>query len=149
MGNPPLPGNTAVGRLSWAEYLATQFNTSLTLAFNFAVAGATVDNSIVQAYIATVPGVVDQVNTWNKNLASKPSYAPWTAENALAAIWIGVNDVGNSYTQSREEAHLNKDLDRYFEQLEVLYGGGGRGGARRGGPRGGRGRRRAGAPGGM
>lgn len=124
MGNPPLPGNTAVGGLSWAEYLATQFNTSLTLAFNFAVAGATVDNSIVQAYIPTVPGVVDQVSTWNKNLASKPSYAPWTAENALAAIWIGVNDVGNSYTQSGEESRLDKDLDRYFEQLEILYKGG-------------------------
>ncbi len=126
MGNPALPGNTQAGGLTWAEFLATQFNTSLTLTFNFAVAGATVDNSIVAAYMPTVPSIVDQVGTWTKNLALKPSYAPWAADSALVAVWIGVNDVGNSYSQSGEEARLNKDLDRYFEQLGVLYEGGGR-----------------------
>jgi phospholipase/lecithinase/hemolysin len=126
MGNPPLPGNTQAGGLTWAEFLATQFNTSLTLTFDFAVAGATVDNSIVQAYMTSVPSIVDQVSTWSKNLASKPTYAPWTSDNALFAVWIGVNDVGNSYTQSGEDARISKDMDRYFEQLGVLYKAGAR-----------------------
>ncbi len=126
MGNPPLPGNTQAGGLTWAEFLATQFNTSLTLTFNFAVAGATVDNSIVAAYMPTVPSIVDQVGTWTKNLAPKPSYAPWTGDSALFALWIGVNDVGNSYTKSGEDVLVSKDMDRYFEQLEILYKGGAR-----------------------
>ncbi len=126
MGNPALPGNTQAGGLTWAEFLATQLNTSLTLTFNFAVAGATVDNSIVAAYMSTVPSIIEQVTTWSRNLGPKPTYAPWTAETALFAIWIGVNDVGNSYTQSGEEARLNRDLNRYFEQLTVLYKAGAR-----------------------
>ncbi|KAK3370785.1 hypothetical protein B0T24DRAFT_650062 [Lasiosphaeria ovina] len=126
MGNPPLPGNTQSGGLTWAGFLASQLNTSLTLTFNFAVAGATVDNSIVQAYMSSVPSIADQVKTWTSNLQSKPSYAPWTAENALFGVFIGVNDVGNSFTQSGEVARLNKDLDRYFSLLGTLYAGGAR-----------------------
>jgi phospholipase/lecithinase/hemolysin len=126
MGNPRLPGNTQSGGLTWPGFLATELNTSLTLTFNFAVAGATVDSSIVQPYMSTVPSIADQVKTWTTNLESKPSYAPWTAENALFGIYIGVNDVGNSFTQSGEDARINKDLDRYFSLLGTLYAGGAR-----------------------
>ncbi|OIW22997.1 hypothetical protein CONLIGDRAFT_687074 [Coniochaeta ligniaria NRRL 30616] len=125
LGNPSLNKlNTMSGGLTWPGFLATQFNTSLTYAYVFAVAGATVDNSIVPAYSSSVPSISDQVKTWTTNLQSRPSYAPWTAEDALAAVWIGVNDVGNSYSQSGEEARLNKDLDRYFALLGTLYTGG-------------------------
>lgn len=112
------------GGLTWPGFLATQLNTTLTYAYVFAVAGATVDNTIVPAYSSSVPSISDQVRTWTANLQPKPAYAPWTADDALAAVWIGVNDVGNSYSQSGEEARLDKDLDRYFALLATLYAGG-------------------------
>ncbi|KAK0705468.1 carbohydrate esterase family 16 protein [Lasiosphaeris hirsuta] len=125
MGNPALPGSTFSGGLTWPGFLATQLNTSLTLTFNFAVAGATVDNSIVQAYRSGVPSIADQTKTWTTNLRPKPSYAPWTAESALFGVWIGVNDVGNSFEKSGSTL-VTKDLDRYFSLLETLYTGGAR-----------------------
>ena len=40
--------------------------------------------------------VVDQVSEFNEYLASKPAGAEWNSANSLFAIWIGINDVGNS-----------------------------------------------------
>lgn len=116
------------GGMTWVGHLATEHNTSLTLAYDFAVAGATVDNSIVAAFSSSVPSVVEQVTTWTKNVAPKPTYAPWTADDALFAVWIGVNDVGNSYTKAvaAEATLVNKDLDQYFAQLALLYKAGAR-----------------------
>lgn len=118
------------GGMTWVGHLATEHNTSLTLAYDFAVAGATVDNSIVAAFSNSIPSVVEQVGTWTKNVGTSPppSYAPWTADNSLFAVFIGVNDVGNSFTKAAaaETALVNKDLDQYFAQLAVLYKAGAR-----------------------
>jgi hypothetical protein len=43
-----------------------------------------------------------------------PTYAPWTAESSLFAVWLGVNDVSDTYSQSGEDAWINRDLDNYF-----------------------------------
>ncbi|CAK7198242.1 hypothetical protein SEUCBS139899_000901 [Sporothrix eucalyptigena] len=128
LGNPALPGNTMAGGMTWVGHLATEHNTSLTLAYDFAVAGATVDNSIVAAFSSSIPSVVEQVGTFTKNLVPAPASAPWTADDALFAVWIGVNDVGNSYTKAAaaETALVNKDLDQYFAQLAILYKAGAR-----------------------
>lgn len=104
---------------------------SLTLAYCFAVSGATVDNSVIPSFANSVPSLSDQVNIWSANLQSRPSYAPWKAENALVAVWIGVNDVGNSFLFNSEEKEvlvhrLRKDRDRLFDLLQDLYEGGAR-----------------------
>lgn len=121
LGNPPLPGDTTSGGLTWPGFLATELNTSLVLTYVFAVGGATVDNSVIPGYFPWIPSVSDQVETWTSNLQSKPPYAPWTAENALFAVWIGINDIGMTYSQPEEEARLSKALDRYFTILCDLY----------------------------
>ena len=121
MGNPPLPGDTLAGGMTWAGHVTTQLNSSLTLTYDFAVSGATVDSSIVQPFAPGIPSVVDQVKTFKDNVAPKPTYAPWTAENALFFVWIGVNDVGNSYAQAGAATILNRDLDQLFAQLQILY----------------------------
>lgn len=88
--------------------------------------GATVDNSIIPAYSTWVPSLSDQVETWTAHLAPRPGYAPWTPANALFAVWIGVNDVGNSFSQPGEEVRLSRDLDRLFVLLGKLYACGAR-----------------------
>lgn len=114
--------------MTWVGHLATEHNTSLTLAYDFAVAGATMDNSIIAAYSPTIPSATQQISTFTKNLVPPPAYAPWTADDALFAVWIGVNDIGNSFTrpEATERPLIGKDLDQYFEQLGFLYKAGAR-----------------------
>lgn len=126
LGNPTLPGWTASGGLNWVGFLVSQLNTSLTLSYNFAYGGATTDATLVAPYTTTVLSFVDQVTEFTNNIASKPSYAPWTAANTLIGVWIGVNDVGNSYWLSNETDVLNAIMDRYFQQLQIIYDAGAR-----------------------
>ncbi len=70
--------------------------------------------------------LIDQVTQFSESIATKPAYAPWTAENALFGVWIGVNDVGNSWWLEEYDALVEKIMDTYFGQLQVLYDAGAR-----------------------
>jgi phospholipase/lecithinase/hemolysin len=124
-GNPPLPGWTASGGLNWVGFLASQFNTSTLLAYNFAYGGATTNASIVAPWQPTVLSFIDQVAQFSGSIAKKPSYAPW-GDNALFGVWMGVNDVGNTWWKSDYEQLLGQIMDSYFGQLQVLYNAGAR-----------------------
>ncbi|KAL2015160.1 hypothetical protein VTK56DRAFT_6192 [Thermocarpiscus australiensis] len=126
LGNPPLPGWTASGGLNWVGFLASQYNTSALLAYNFAYGGATTNASLVPPYEPTVLSLIDQVAQFSGSIASKPSYAPWTAADALFGVWIGVNDVGNAWWTAGYDALVEEIMDSYFGQLQIMYDAGGR-----------------------
>jgi hypothetical protein len=126
LGNPSLPGWTASGGLNWVGFLASQFNKSTLLTYNFAYGGATTAADLVTPFQPTVLSLVDQVAQFSGSIASHPSYAPWTAANTLVGVWIGVNDVGNSYWRTDETVLLGKIMDRYFAQLQIVYNAGAR-----------------------
>lgn len=113
-----MPGQTTSGGLNWVGQVASKLNTTLVLTYDFAVSGATTDKELVDTYASACYD--DQVDTFHSNLASKPSYAPWTAESALAAVWVGINDVGENFWD-RTATPIDAILDRYFELLQVLY----------------------------
>lgn len=100
--------------------MVTEFNASLTYSYNFAYGGATTNATIIPPYAPTVLSFIDQVKIFTSNVASKPSYARWTAENAVVGVWMGVNDVGNSFWLDYEAVNA-RVLDSYFGQLEILY----------------------------
>ncbi|KAK4120634.1 carbohydrate esterase family 16 protein [Parathielavia appendiculata] len=125
LGNPPLPGWTASGGLNWVGFLASQYNTSTLLAYNFAYGGATTNATIVPPYAPTVLSFIDQVAQFSGSIASKPSYAPW-GDNALFGVWIGVNDVGNTWWKSDYDQIVAQIMDSYFGQLQILYNAGAR-----------------------
>jgi hypothetical protein len=104
--------------------MVTEFNASLIYSYNLASGGATTDSDIIPPYAPTVLDLIDQVQVFSDNLASKPSYAPWTAENTVAGVWMGVNDVGNSWWFSNYTDINTVVVDRYFEQLQILYDAG-------------------------
>ncbi|KAF4978453.1 hypothetical protein FZEAL_5178 [Fusarium zealandicum] len=120
LGNPPFPGWTAAGGANWVGSMVKEQNNSVVLSYNFAYGGATVDANIVTPYTDTVLSMVDQVNQYKGSIAKRPAYAPWTASNALAGVWIGVNDVGNTYWNSDAAAVTERAVTRYFELLKVL-----------------------------
>ncbi|ROW04209.1 hypothetical protein VSDG_00939 [Cytospora chrysosperma] len=126
LGNPPLPGWTASGGLNWVGFLVSEFNDSTLLSYNFAYGGATTDSNLVTPYDPSVLSFVDQVTEFSESVASHPSYAPWTAENTLVGVWIGVNDVGNIYWLSNVTDVLDAVISRYFEELQTIYDAGAR-----------------------
>ncbi|KAF2750286.1 carbohydrate esterase family 16 protein [Sporormia fimetaria CBS 119925] len=126
LGNPSYPGWTASGGPNWIGYLVKEYNAGDLFSFNFAYGGATVNASLVQPYQPTVKSLIDQVQQFHASIASKPSYAPWTADNSLFAIWMGVNDVGNSYWSADVEDLHNRIMQDYFEEVEVLFSAGAR-----------------------
>jgi phospholipase/lecithinase/hemolysin len=100
----------------------SKLNTSLILAYDFAVSGATTDTDIVSSYATYC--FDDQVETlFQTYLASKPDYAPWTSADTLVAVWIGINDVGQPFWDG-EAAPIDAVMDRYFGLLQDLYNDG-------------------------
>jgi hypothetical protein len=80
---------TQSGGDNWIGYLTTEYNTSLILSYNLAIAGATIDNSLATWEFGDV---TSQVAAFRSNYASRPESAPWTADNALASFWVGINE---------------------------------------------------------
>lgn len=126
IGNPELPGWTAAGGFNWVGLAVTEFNADLLLSYNFAYGGATTDADLVTPYAPEVLSFADQVDLFSDNLAAEPQPEPWTAENSLFAIWIGVNDVGNVFWDADAQGRVEGVVERYFELVSALYDGGAR-----------------------
>ncbi|KAF9777327.1 hypothetical protein IL306_004458 [Fusarium sp. DS 682] len=121
IGNPPFPGWTAAGGPNWVGDMVKEQNNSLVLSYNFAYGGATVDANIVKPYQSTVLSFVDQVNQFSNSVGKHPAGTSWNAQNTIAGVWIGVNDVGNSFYLQDSAAVVEKATTRYFELLQTLY----------------------------
>ncbi|KAL8334183.1 hypothetical protein RB593_003724 [Gaeumannomyces tritici] len=124
LGNPNLPGWTSSGGLNWVGFLASQLNASATYSYNLASGGATTDRTLVQPYQPTVSTFVDQLGQFGDSLAARPPWAPWTAASALAGVWMGVNDVGNTFWSPGAGELMARVVGRYFDQLQLLYDAG-------------------------
>lgn len=99
----------------------------MTLAYDFARVYATVDNDIIPAMYPNIPSIEDQVQIWNSNLASKPSYAKWTSANSVFAVYVGTNDIGNTFGEpDTMQTKLSAAQTRLFELLGSLYAAGAR-----------------------
>ncbi|KAF2756140.1 hypothetical protein EJ05DRAFT_91232 [Pseudovirgaria hyperparasitica] len=123
IGNPSFPGWTTSGGPNWLGYLTTRYNTSLVLTYNFASGGATVDAALVAPYTPSVLSLGDQVRIFTDNA----HLVDWRAAGASTfAVWIGVNDVGNSWWMDDETARVQRIIARYFELVADLYDAGAR-----------------------
>ena len=97
MGNPPYPGWTSTGGPNWVGYLATQYNKSTILTYNYAYGGAVINASLVTPWTTGVLCLTDQVQQFLEGAGTKPAETKWTEKNALFSIFIGINDIGNSW----------------------------------------------------
>lgn len=115
-----------LGGVNWIGLLVSQYNLSTLLSYNFAYGGATTDADLVAPYEPTVLSFVDQVTEFSNSIASHPSTTPWTSENSLFGVWMGVNDVGNTYYESNVTTILDDIMVVYFDQLQIMYDAGAR-----------------------
>ncbi|THH29896.1 hypothetical protein EUX98_g4284 [Antrodiella citrinella] len=125
LGNPPYPGDTATGGSNWVDVDTIVFNTSLILTYNYAYGGATIDTKLVPPSNATILTLTDQVDQFLTGATSNGSATFWTSNNTfkLFSFWIGINDIGISYTDSgRRDAVSDTSLNAYFALVQkVLY----------------------------
>ncbi|KAG6909183.1 hypothetical protein DXG01_001697 [Tephrocybe rancida] len=110
LGNPTYPGWTATGGENWVDIATTKYNKSLVFTYNYAYGGATIDATLVAPYTPTVLSLTDQVNQFLSGAGTKPAATPWTSANALFSIFIGINDIGNSYYLSGDRAAFSDTL---------------------------------------
>jgi len=127
--NSPVPGDTSSNGPNWVQFLGGTYNITDTKVFNLASGGATIDAALVAPFEPTVLSIVDQVTQFHDILAPKPVGAQWSSNNSLFAIWIGINDVGNSFgwTNVTSQAAFHHVLmERLFSQVDILYQDGAR-----------------------
>jgi len=98
---------------NWVGYLATEFNKSRLLVFDYALSGAIArDLCHRQVERSFLKGAGNQ--------AARPESAKeWNAGNALFVSWIGINDIGRGWSSKTS-------LDILFEAQEMLYDAGAR-----------------------
>jgi len=91
-------GSTVTGGPNWIDAETTVYNKSLILTYNLAYSGATIDANLVTPYTPTVKSLTDQVNQFLASYADKPASVPWKSKHTLFSVWIGINDIGNSWS---------------------------------------------------
>jgi hypothetical protein len=91
-------------------------NSSVTLSYNFAGSGSTVDKHLVRA---RKDDFEDQVNAFKEHYGGEERH--WTAENAVVGVWFGVNDIRRSFSNNKAGDLITSVMVSYFEKLEMLY----------------------------
>lgn len=91
------------------------------LTYDFAYYGADVSNDIINTGVTT--DVIAQVAEFEDNLVPAPSYAEWTADDLLVAVWIGINDIGECFWESEVYATcpIDEVMTKYFSLMQNLY----------------------------
>jgi hypothetical protein len=74
--------------------------------YNYAYGGATINATLVKPFEPSVLSLTDQVNEYLSGAGTKPTVTPWTSSDALFSVWIGINDIGNSF-------YLSGDREQY------------------------------------
>lgn len=107
------------------RFLTVKHNTTLTLLYDLAVAGATIDNDILD--VPGVPAYDDQVNSlWVPNYASKKGTV-WDSSSAIFLVWLGSNDIYWGYNSTTPDALVSQLMDAYWNTItEKLYTSGAR-----------------------
>ncbi|OJJ46922.1 hypothetical protein ASPZODRAFT_2127732 [Penicilliopsis zonata CBS 506.65] len=136
MGNPKLGTCTSSGGINWVGYLVTS-NPGI-LSFNLAAGGATIDKAMIHS---DARDLVSQINLFGEHYCPRDGgkAVPWTSENAVFGIWIGINEyeptvysndlyfndsVGLSF--EGKTPPIQSLMNRYAAQMERLYDEGAR-----------------------
>lgn len=99
------------------------YNTSTTLCYNFAYGGATTNSTLAHPFSTKVQDFSAQVDLFEQYVGAKPAIADWTTADSMFGVWLGVNDIGNSYTNTTVyETALIRDHDNVQRTIgETLW----------------------------
>jgi phospholipase/lecithinase/hemolysin len=125
------PGATSVYGKNWVYFLLVTYNASTFLSYDLAVSGATLDSDIVAPASPSIPSVKQQItNEFLPGYRSPivvPTPSKWAGNDTLFTIWIGINDIGATFTNTSATANISQELiSEYASLVEQLYAAGAR-----------------------
>ncbi|KAF2095286.1 hypothetical protein NA57DRAFT_79775 [Rhizodiscina lignyota] len=121
IGNPAFPATSSSGGENWVEFLTATYNRSLTLTYDIAVGGATVESSLIPPAVETVD-LGGQLSTWEKDAEQHERTGAWDADNSLFLLWFAVNDVNQGFNLTSDQDSLyEQDMTIYFDHAISLY----------------------------
>lgn len=106
-------------------FLTTKYNGSVLQTYNLAYGGATVDSDLVAPYDPSVVSLKEQIRTeflpgYTGESPAAPGAPAWSGADSVFAVWIGINDVGNSW--SLEAARRDALYAQIFDLYAALAG---------------------------
>ncbi|KAI1811984.1 hypothetical protein GGS20DRAFT_592349 [Poronia punctata] len=128
-GNPTYPGWTSSNGPNWVSYLTFKYNASTLLTYNLAYGGATVDSDLVTPYDPSVISLKEQVESeFIPGYTGSSAQTEWSGDDSIFAVWIGINDIGNSYWNGEDATNeLNAKIFTVISDLvDQIYTAGGR-----------------------
>ena len=115
------PADPFAGGPNYVGFLATKYNSSYVLAYDFAVGGATITNSLVSS---SAP-FETQVGRYFEPKYTSPHVGDWNSDNAIFSVFFGINDVDGSLSNGASPADPSTRvpalLDAYFMLCDNLY----------------------------
>jgi len=118
LGNPAYPGYTATNGPNWVDFLTTTYNKTFLETINLAYGGATVDSALVTPYLPTVLSLKEQIQT---EYVPAATFFDWQANDTLFATFIGINDVGNAYSEANSSLIFSLVFEEYASLIDELY----------------------------
>ncbi|KAF7798409.1 hypothetical protein EIP86_009630 [Pleurotus ostreatoroseus] len=132
LSNEIVPNKTSSDGSNWIEFLTgclegRPSDCSPHQLWDFAFAGADIDPTILPLHHNFSVDLVDQVNQWATYAAK---VVPHPADKTLTAWWIGINDTGDSFSNSSITdwtLFWHSEMRSYFNAVETAYKNGLRG----------------------
>jgi len=104
------------------DFLTTTYNKTFLKTVNLAYGGATVDSALVEPYLPTVLSLKDQIQTeYIPIYANHPSFFDWQSNTTLFAAFLGINDIGNAYSEANRSLVFSLDIPAYASLMDQVY----------------------------
>ena len=81
----------------WTNHLVGTYDASKNSCYNFVYGGAPTNSSLVATYSSKKPDFREQNELFVRCALSKPAIASRTTADSTSGVWLGDNDIGNSY----------------------------------------------------
>ncbi|KAI2633344.1 hypothetical protein GGS21DRAFT_129912 [Xylaria nigripes] len=129
LGNPPYPGIISTDGLNWVDFITFKYNASTLLTYNFGYSAATVDSNVIPPMNPAALSLRVQVESeFIPGYTGCSAKANWTGDDSIFIIWIGINDIRNTYCQGANVTNLLNDRDFAImaDLVDQIYSAGGR-----------------------
>jgi hypothetical protein len=138
LGNPLVANQSTANGPNWVEYLTTNYNTTVTLSYDFAISGVSIPDGfsyeILNLYEPRFASLFANSSSGNSSSSvgqhvttSAGSGISWNSNSSIFASWIGINDINWCsllFSPTPEVGFLpclTPRMDEYFILMDSLY----------------------------